>query len=70
METNYILVNKNDNVIVTLKEYTQGEKLTIDNFELTIQSDIPVGHKIAIKKINQNAAKNFVDAVAKVRSSK
>jgi len=53
MSSTYILVNKTDNVIVTLKDYEKGEALTFDDKKIILQEDVPVGHKVAIAVINQ-----------------
>ncbi|ARK29553.1 UxaA family hydrolase [Halalkalibacter krulwichiae] len=53
MNSTYILVNKADNVIVTLKDYKKGETLTFEDNEIVLQEDVAVGHKVAIKGIEQ-----------------
>ncbi|MFI3205915.1 MAG: altronate dehydratase family protein [Clostridia bacterium] len=45
----YILLNKNDNVIVALQSLDKGT--VIEEFGLTLGEDITMGHKIAIKDI-------------------
>jgi altronate hydrolase len=53
MSSTYILVNKADNVIVSLKSYKEGETLLFEDKEIVMQEEVPVGHKIAVKKIEQ-----------------
>ncbi|GAE34798.1 altronate hydrolase [Halalkalibacter akibai JCM 9157] len=53
MGSSYILVNKADNVVVTLKNYEKGETLTVQDHNITLKEEILVGHKIAIKKIKK-----------------
>ncbi|MFW5787377.1 MAG: UxaA family hydrolase [Halanaerobiales bacterium] len=51
-----LIMNKNDNVAVLLKETLPGEKLEIKtndkNIVVTVKQKISFGHKIAIKKIS------------------
>lgn len=58
MESNYILVNENDHVIVSLKNYVAGEKLNIKGREIVLRNDIPYGHKIALKEIKEGETIN------------
>lgn len=51
---NIIKINNNDNVIIALENISKGDKLTIGKDQLTALHDIPSGHKIATKAINQN----------------
>ncbi|MBP3952869.1 UxaA family hydrolase [Bacillus suaedae] len=53
MKTDYLLVNKADNVVVTLKHYHKDERLLFEGKEIVVKEDIDVGHKIAIRQINQ-----------------
>ncbi|WP_088102811.1 UxaA family hydrolase [Halalkalibacter urbisdiaboli] len=53
MKADYILVNDSDNVIVTLKEYKQGEQISIAEQTVTLKEDVTVGHKIAIQPIKK-----------------
>ncbi len=53
MNSNYLLVNKADNVIVTLKNYINGESISVNDAEIVIKEDISTGHKIAIQQIHQ-----------------
>ncbi|MFA9557840.1 UxaA family hydrolase [Evansella sp. AB-rgal1] len=54
MASTHLHVNKTDNVVVTLKEYKEGEVLQFEDKEITIKEDIPSGHKIALDTIAQN----------------
>jgi altronate hydrolase len=53
MSSTYILVNKTDNVIVTLKDYAEGDILLFENQEITINEAIPTGHKVAVQTIEK-----------------
>ncbi|WP_100406447.1 UxaA family hydrolase [Bacillus solitudinis] len=53
MKADYILVHDADNVIVTLKEYHEGETLAVGNESIVLTSAITVGHKVAIKPIHK-----------------
>ncbi|OIJ14685.1 altronate hydrolase [Anaerobacillus alkalilacustris] len=53
MKADYILVYKNDNVVVALKDLTEGDVITVDGQEIVLRSDTPFGHKIAIKAIEK-----------------
>lgn len=50
----FIKINPADNVAIALKDFTEGEKLQVEQQELEIKSDIPKGHKIAVKAIGEN----------------
>lgn len=47
----FIKINENDNVIVALKELTQGETVTVAGNSVTAAETIPAGHKMAIADI-------------------
>ncbi|WP_026674501.1 UxaA family hydrolase [Alkalihalobacterium bogoriense] len=47
MNTSFVHVHQNDNVIVTLKDYEKGDKLFFQEKEIIVKKDIPIGHKIA-----------------------
>ena len=49
MQTKYLKINSEDNVAVAIVDLTAGEKVTIDGIEITLQKDIPAGHKFALK---------------------
>lgn len=59
METNSVptlmrLNHKRDNVAVALRPIKKGEKLSIDDFTVTCNQDIPQGHKIALLDLPEN----------------
>jgi altronate hydrolase len=54
LEKTLIKVHPDDNVVITLKPRKQGETISVDDKIITLISDIPVGHKIAIKNLNKN----------------
>ena len=47
-------INKLDNVAVALEEIRKGEVIEVDGTSITVLSDIPTGHKIAITSIDPN----------------
>lgn len=49
METKYLKINPADNVAVAIANLKAGEKLSVDGIELTLNEDIPAGHKFALK---------------------
>ncbi|WP_392561151.1 altronate dehydratase family protein [Orbus sturtevantii] len=51
---NIIKINENDNVIIALENINKGDTLVIGNININVTEDIPSGHKIAIKPIEQN----------------
>ena len=44
-------INKLDNVAVALKDLVKGDVVSVNDFTVTVQEDIPSGHKIALKNI-------------------
>ena len=44
-------INKLDNVAVALKDLAKGDIVSANDFTVTVQEDIPSGHKIALKNI-------------------
>ena len=44
-------INKLDNVAVALKDLVKGDIVSANDFTVTVQEDIPSGHKIALKNI-------------------
>ncbi|MDG5787864.1 altronate dehydratase family protein [Evansella sp. AB-P1] len=54
MASTHIVVNKTDNVVVSLKEYKTGDILEVGDKKIKITEDIPSGHKIALETIDQN----------------
>lgn len=49
-----IQINENDNVVVALKDFEQGQTLQINSHELVVKEVIKRGHKIAVKEIHKN----------------
>lgn len=45
----YIKINPADNVVVAIDPMKTGEKITVDGQDITLLSDVPAGHKIALK---------------------
>lgn len=55
----YIKINTSDNVAVAIHPLSAGDKITIDDRDITLLEDIPAGHKIALKSfaINESIIK-------------
>ena len=51
----FIRINENDNVAVALRPIAKGEQLTVGQYNVTTQEDIPQGHKFALKPIEQGS---------------
>jgi len=51
----YIKINIADNVAVALTDLQLGEKLLVDGQEITINADIPAGHKFALCSMSANS---------------
>ena len=49
METKYLKINPADNVAVAITALPAGEKLTVDGKGITLNEDVPAGHKFALK---------------------
>ena len=47
----YIKINDLDNVCVALNALPKGEKITIGSDSIETNSEIPAGHKVALKDI-------------------
>ena len=47
--TSFIKINPADSVVVCLRSFKQGEHIVVDNNEIEIAQDTPVGHKLLIK---------------------
>lgn len=47
----FIKINPNDNVAVCLESGQKGESLLIENQQIVLSDDIPVGHKVALQPI-------------------
>ena len=49
MEIKYLKINPSDNVAVAITILPAGEKVTVDGVEITLNEEIPAGHKFALK---------------------
>ena len=49
-----IKINERDNVAVTIAEAKKGDVL--EGFSITLRSDVPQGHKVALKTIGKGEA--------------
>ena len=47
--TSFIKINPADSVVVCLRAFKQGEHIVVDNNEIEVAQDTPVGHKLLIK---------------------
>lgn len=50
----YVQINAADNVAVAIIPLLAGDKLRIDDREITLLEDIPAGHKVALKSFARN----------------
>lgn len=53
METKYLKINPADNVAVAIMNLQAGEHLTIDGMEITLNEEIPAGHKFALENFEE-----------------
>jgi altronate hydrolase len=53
MGVQVLLINKNDNIVIAVEEINAGELIEVKNKKIKVISDIPVGHKIALKEFNE-----------------
>mgnify|MGYP000603370000 CR=1 FL=1 len=60
MEAKYLKINPSDNVAVAITALPAGEKLTVDGKEITLNEDVPAGHKICTEKILRKGEKNVI----------
>lgn len=51
--SNYIKINAADNVAVAIQPLSKGEIVQIDGRDITVQDDIPAGHKVALKDFSE-----------------
>lgn len=49
MKTKYLKINPADNVAVAISALPAGEKVVVDGKEITLNEDVPAGHKFALK---------------------
>ena len=45
----YIKINPADNVAVAIRDLNSGNRVIIDNTEITLADNIPAGHKFLLK---------------------
>ena len=57
MQTKYLKINAGDNVAVAITTLNVGESISVNAEEISIQNEIPAGHKFALKNF---AANDFV----------
>ncbi len=51
--TKHIKINPADNVAVAIVDLKKGEKINVDGADITLQVDVPAGHKFALKDLAQ-----------------
>ena len=49
METKFLKINPADNVAVAIVNLPAGESLSVDGIDITLNEDVPAGHKFALK---------------------
>ncbi len=49
--TKFIKINPADNVAVAIVDLTKGETLEVEGIKVTLQNDVPSGHKFALKDL-------------------
>lgn len=49
MGAKILKINENDNVVIAVDELNAGDKVEVDGEKIKVLSDIPVGHKLALK---------------------
>ncbi|MFT3753420.1 MAG: altronate dehydratase family protein [Paludibacter sp.] len=49
MQTKYLKINTEDNVAVAISTLNAGESISVNSQEITLQNEIPAGHKFALK---------------------
>lgn len=54
MENKLIKINPNDNVAVAIQTLFKGDVVTVEGDTFTLVTDIPAGHKVAIKDIGKD----------------
>ena len=53
MNTKYLKINPADNVAVAIETLKAGETVRIDNQQITLNEDIPAGHKFALTNLTE-----------------
>ena len=51
----YLKINPADNVAVALEALQAGEHILVDGVEISLNADIPMGHKFALANIDEKA---------------
>lgn len=54
MQTKYLKINAEDNVAVAIVTLSAGESISVNSSEITLQNEIPAGHKFAFKDFEAN----------------
>src|ERR1035437_1208281 len=54
MQTKYLKINAGDNVAVAITTLNVGESISVNAEEISIQNEIPAGHKFALKNFDAN----------------
>ena len=54
MATKYLRINPADNVAVAIVDLKAGEVVNVDGIEVTLNHDIPAGHKFALKDFDKD----------------
>jgi altronate hydrolase len=54
MQTEYLKINREDNVAVAIINLEAGKTIKIEDIDVVLQEDIPAGHKFALKQFNEN----------------
>ena len=49
METKFLKINTADNVAVAIVDLPAGEQMVIDGITITLNENVPAGHKFAQK---------------------
>jgi altronate hydrolase len=49
MESKFLKINPADNVAVAIVDLPAGEKISVDGIEVTLNENVPAGHKFALK---------------------
>jgi altronate hydrolase len=49
MESKFLKINPADNVAVAIVDLPAGEKVSVDGIEVTLNENVPAGHKFALK---------------------
>ena len=50
-----VKIHESDNVVVAVKALEKGHAITVDNRQISLKTDVPAGHKIALHDVPENA---------------